>query len=246
MSRFYNNGTPADSFSPLTAAGTVAYAEISEPFHIDLYARLGGALYISMGLFLQYDPLEPKRASGGFGTAGAAKAAGGLDGLSRPDCYGRQVVVADAEDSDLATLYPFYGYFAGVFTGLVSTAGGGYGYNMPKNTYTASDDAAPTNGFTYLGASTTPCLDPLNGGKSYGRPGDIICLRRFGPCVAWVTSLNSTIAGSVIGGSGSGNTPNDGTASLTSLGNVLGVTISAPTAFATAGAEQGCKILLTH
>lgn len=244
--RFFNNGSPADSFSPLTAAGTTSFAEASEPFHIDFWARLGGALHISMGLFLQYDPLEPKRAVGGGGAAGAAKAANGRDGLDRPDCYGRQVVVADAEDSDSATLYPFYGYFAGVFTGLVATSTGGYGHNMPAATYTAANDSAAGNGFTYLGASTVPCLDPLNGGRSYARPGDIICLRRFGPAVGWVTSLNSTIAGSVIGGSGAGNTPNDGTASLTTLGNILGVTLSAPAAFATTGAEQGCKILLTH
>lgn len=244
--RFFNNGAPADSFSPVTAAGTVAHAEVAAPFELSGYLRLGGALYLSMGLGVQYDSAEPKRGSGGYGVAGAAKAAGGLDGLSRPDCFGHQVVIADNEDTDITTLYAAYGYFAGVFTGLVFGERGGFGYNMPKNTVTASDDASPTNGFTYLGASTTPCIDPLNGGKSYARPGDIIAVRRFGPAVAWGSSLNSTIAGSVIGFSGTANTPNDGVFHLTTLGNIVGVTLTAPTAFATAGTEMGNKILLTH
>lgn len=244
--RFFNNGTPADSFSPLVAAGTVGYAEIAEPFHIDGYMRLGGALYLSMGLFVQYDPLEPKRGSGGGGSAGAAKAANGIDGLGRPDCYGRQVVIAVAEDSDSAVLQPGYGFFAGVFTGLVSTSGGGYGFNMPAATLTASGDSAAVNGFTYLGASTTPCIDPLNGGRSYAKPGDIIGVRRFGPAVGWVSTRSSTIASSVIGFSGAGDTPIAGTASLTTLGTIIGVTLSAPTTYTTVGTEMGCKILLTH
>lgn len=249
--RFFNNGTPADSFSPLTAAGTTGYAEVSEPFHMDFYARLGGALYLSMGVWLQYDSAEPKRASGGNGTAGAAKAANGLDGNGRPDCFGRQVVIADVEDTSSTTLYAAYSYFAGVFTGHVGTSGGGYGYNMPKNTITASDDAAPTNGFTFLGASTTPCIDPLNGGRSYAKPGDIIAVRRFGPAVAWVSSSNSTIAGSGIGFSGAfatggDDSPPDGVATLAPIGSRIGVTVSAPAAFATAGTEQGCKVIITH
>jgi hypothetical protein len=244
--RFFNNGTPADSFSPLTAAGTTGYAEISEPFHLDGYVRLGGALFLSMGLSVQYDSAEPKRGAGGGGSAGAAKAANGLDGLSRPDCFGRQVVIADNEDTDITTLYAAYSHFAGVFTGLVATSTGGYGYNMPKNTITASDDASPTNGFTYLGASTAACIDPLNGGRSYAKPGDIICVRRFGPVVGWASSLNSTIALSAVGFTGAANTPNDGVLTLTAVGTIVGVTITAPTAFATTGAEQGNKIILTH
>jgi hypothetical protein len=244
--RFFNNGSPADSFSPLVAAGTVSYAEIAEPFHIDFYARVGGALFLSMGLWLQYDPLEPKRGSGGGGSAGAAKAANGLDGLSRPDCYGRQVVIAVAEDSDSALLQPGYSAFAGVFTGLVATSGGGYGYNMPAATLTAASDSAAANSFTFLGAATTPCIDPLNGGRSYAKPGDIIGLRRFGPAVAWVNTRSSTIASSAIGFSGAGDTPISGTASLTTVGTILGMTLSAPAAYSTTGAEQGCKVLITH
>lgn len=244
--RVFNDGTPADSFSPLVAAGTVSYAEVAAPFHIEHYLRVGGELYLSMGLFLQYDPLEPKRGAGGGGSAGAAKAANGIDGLGRPDCYGRQVVIAVAEDSDSAVLQPGYSFFAGVFTGLVAVAGGGYGYNMPAATLTASGDSAAANSFTYLGASTTPCIDPLNGGRSYAKPGDIICVRRFGPAVGWVNTRSSTIASSAIGFSGAGDTPIAGTASLTTVGTIIGATLSAPAAYSTTGAEQGCKILLTH
>lgn len=244
--RFFNNGSPADSFSPLTAAGTASFAEVAEPFHMDFFVRLGGALHLSMGVFVQYDSAEPKRGKGGGGAAGAAKAANGLDELGRPDCFGRQVVIADNEDSDLSPVHLAYSHFAGVFTGLVSTAGGGYGFNMPAATITAASDSAATNGFTYLGAATTPCIDPLNGGRSYAKPGDIICVRRFGPAVGWVASTNTTIALSAIGFLGAANTPQDGVAHITPVGSIVGTTITAPTAFATTGAEQGCKIIITH
>lgn len=240
--RFFNNGSPADSFSPLTAAGTVSYAEIAEPYHLDYYARLGGALYLSMGLFVQFDLVEPMRGFGGGGSAGAAKATNFRDGLGRPDCFGRQVVVADCEDSDIASTQVAYKYFAGVFTGLVATATGGYGYNMPAATATAANDSAATNGFTTRTA-LTPCVDPLHGGRSYAKPGDIIAVRRRGPVIGWVSDTNSTVANSLIGFLSAVDTPQDGVAFLTA-GSAIGVVHVAPDAFDTTGADQGCPVML--
>lgn len=253
MSLFNTNGTRANSFSPLTSAGTTGFAEISGPFHVDLWSRLGGANFISMGLGCMYDTAEPKRGSGGFGAAGAAKAAGGLDGNSFRDYFGGQVTLATPEDTDSSTLYKAYSHFAGVFTGLVSRDGGGYGYNFigegvlasaTAPYFTANTDVS--NGFTHLGATTTPVVDALNGGKSYAAPGDIICLRRFGPCVAWVTTLNSSIALSMIGFSNTATVQKDGIFSLTLAGLGLGVTVDAPAAVDYDGTGMGCDIILTH
>lgn len=256
MALFYNNGSPAMSFSPLAAAGTTSFAEVSEPAHQVAWYRIGGSNHISMGLGLMIDTLEPRAGFGGGGSAGTAKApstSGFLDGTGRPDFWGRQVVVCDSDV--IANITATYTKWVGVFTGLVAVAGGGYGFNFvgdaavgsattPFGTSDASDRVS--NGFTYLGATAAPCVDPLNGGRSYAKFGDIIAVRRQGPAIAWVSDVNATAADSIIS-MGGVNAPVDGTLSAVAAASAayaVGVTLVNPTAFDADGTGMGCQVWL--
>lgn len=254
MALFYNNGSPANSFSPLTAAGTTSFAEVSEPAHQTGWYRLGGANHISMGLALMLDTAEPRAGSGGGGSAGTAKApstSGFLDGTGRPDFWGRQVVVMDS--AAVASAHIPVTKFAGVFTGLIN--GPGYGFNFvgdaavgsattPFGTSDASDRVS--NGFTYLGATSAPCVDPLNGGRSYAKFGDILAVRRQGPAIAWVSDVNATAVGDIISPAGA-NAAVDGTMSNVAAASAflaVGVVLVEPTTFDADGTGMGCHIWL--
>ncbi len=257
MALFYNNGSPANSFSPLAAAGTTSFAEVSEPAHSTAWYRLGGSNYISMGLGVMLDTDEPRAGFGGGGSAGTAKApstSGFLDGTGRPDCWGRQVVLVDS--AAVASAHIPVTKWVGVFTGLI--AGQGYGKNWVGDAAWEGDgtpaaatpfhtaDTFTANGFTYLGATTAPCVDPLNGGRSYAKPGDIIAVRRQGPAIAWVSDVNATGVGTIISPAGV-NAAVDGTLSNVAAASAflaVGVVLVEPTTFNADGTGMGCHIWL--
>lgn len=237
----------APGYSRPASSGSVQFPDLAWPEYVDYVYRLGGTDFLPMGSVMMVDTGEPALAGG---TAAGTKPVA--------EAFGRQMVLCTGSAAAAAAqTYAQWAKYVGVYTGRVHS-GRNRNFNMAGTANASSvkcsagTETSPTNGFTYLGSTAIPCVDPINLGRSYIGPGDVGVVRRIGPVVGWASTTGIATAAFDPVGFISEAAPKDGAVSgaglLTTTANsrpvAIGITLDAPTAYSTAGTGQGCRLWL--
>ena len=235
----------APGFSRPASSGSVQRADLAWPEFVDYIYRLGGTDFLPMGAAMMMDTGEPALAGG---TAAGTKPVA--------EAFGRQMVLATGSAAaEAAQTYRQWAKFVGIYTGRVH-GGVSRKFNMPgagaAGSVASTTEATPTNGFTYIGSTSIPCVDPINLGRSYIGPGDVGVVRRMGPVMGWGSNTGLATAAFDVVGMVSETAPKDGVVSqaglLTTTTNSrpfgIGITIDALGAYQTSGSGMGARLWL--